>query len=728
MSYGSSPYLNRKLTGITGPTGPDGPTGNSGEPGIAGNAGNTGNTGPSISGMTSISDGRIQTSFDDGTVLFGEKIAGSNGSYYIFADGNNISVGGVTVFDELTYGTDGDGKTRPILKFRGFTTASANESIQTIGISTGEDSDYVGINYNLVGLRYLGLSGGNSGEIVAHVGTNRYYGVTGTAYDAVKKTVDLQVLNYGERVNLVEANYVEVPSTNSSYVYWNIDWENANTFILNPLDPSIDLSGENFFAQYIVIKEPPANDIAQALTIIVPAGVTSPEGTVTKYLSVAELNGYSAGDGRENVSWPLTYAPCFSTDKIDVINMVSLENVWYANYGIINENDDQITWNASYFTCTQNIDDPIPPDPPEPEDPLGFCCVACDSSGELSGQRYKSQCTNGQFFDYDVYPNANIDLCEDSAENQGICCYKNSQGQIIKHNQLTTNCICSQLANNVAEDYIWTPVDDCYTSLDIINCTNAFAGVGACCNGNGGCSQTTRSGCASGMWQAPGVVCGTICSTGTGGCCVDGNCTNVNGLSNCNGTFYGCGVLCGDVTCETPPISNDPCQIYDPLTGEITIKKIDPSTGTDTGRTQTFQIGAEFAGGIIAGIFNPNGATCFGYQYHGFNPLAQSQQSASVYFNNLTSSGNLESIEHTCVNYRSYHSQQGYGFSVNEPYSANKNQDVWVMVVSKYPVMFKQIENFTGTRYDIELVTSFNDLDVNIEGQSKAFDETNLFY
>ena len=720
MIYGSSPYLNRKLTGITGNTGPDGPTGNTGEDGPIGNLGNTGNTGPSITGMTLSADGRIQTSFDDGSVLFGSKIEGNNGTYYIFADGNNVAVGGATAFVGLTYTTS---PYSPVLTFRGLTTSSKNDNISMVNISESDSGNHNVIEYSLARIPYLGISAGNEGEIVIHRGINFFSGATGTAYDAAKRTVDLQVLNYGERVELVEANFVEVASSNSSYVYWNIDWEFANTFILNSLDPSIDLSGENFFAQYIIIKNPPSSDVAKSLTLIVPAGVTSPSGTVTKYISVDELNGYSAGEGNENISWPLTYAPCF-TNNIDVINMVSLDDIWYANYAIINDNDTQVNWNADYFTCTTNIDDPQPPEPI-----LGFCCVACDTDNSQSGQRYESQC-DGQFFPYDVYPDADINLCNDSQENQGICCYKNSNNQITKYPQLTTNCICSQLANYVAANYIWTPVDDCYKTIDIIDCTNAFNGIGACCSGDGSCTQTSNSDCPA-FWQARGVVCSNICITGTGGCCVDGDCTNENGFSNCDGTFYGCGVLCGDgeATCEAPPISIDPCQIYDATTGQITIKKINPISGKDTGQTQNLSIGDEFAGGIVAGIFNPNGATCFGYQYHGYDP---STDNASVpdltKFQRFTSSDSFEKTEHQCINYRSYHSSQGYGFPVNEEYQANKNQDVWVMIVSKHPVMFKQIQNLIGTpQYTIELVESLSLVDQYTEGNGRGLDDIDLF-
>ena len=104
-------------------------------------------------------------------------------------------------------------------------------------------------------------------------------------------------------------------------------------------------AGEDLFAQIVLVKEPPRSDTAKGITIIIPPGITSSETVFTGYATTENLAGgitLSADPNIDsyNISWPLTYPPCLTTG-VDVINMISFDGLWYANYGLYNSNLSQ---------------------------------------------------------------------------------------------------------------------------------------------------------------------------------------------------------------------------------------------------------------------------------------------------------------------------------------------------------------------------------------------------
>jgi hypothetical protein len=836
MIYGSSPYVKRNLVGLTGPTGETGITGPTGNNGPIGRTGSTGNTGASIVGMTTDSNGFVITTFSDNTAVSSPKIKGTTGNYYIFADGATQTSGVFDILYGVCYASDDTGNVIvPTLTFRGFTTASKNDNLQFITINSSDSSEVIGITYSLAALPYLGISGGSDGQlIVRDQSTNFFYGLTGTKYDVLKQTVDMQILNYGERVHFVEpikkTNYVFSPTgtpsaTSGRYFVWNIDWEKANTFILSEWTHLL-LAGETPTTQVVLIRNTPSADIAKGITIVVPSGITG--SILTKYAVTNDLTaGFTLQSGNYSISWPLKYPPCF-TENVDVFNMISLDDVWYANYGIYDSETNQLEWNADYNNCpgSVNIEDPgyIPPptyvtccsgapdyvcqtsvetggcispnyvvsscdgcadDPPEPEyenccsgapfyecnpnqlkgtcnqpgyfvvsdciqcqyvpptkkwccpgsptytcievditDPCtgystqaecesnceppppvpGLCCDSCtgisyDSNDNAGCSQYGPEF---QFKPNDYVGNPNS-KCVPNSSTFGVCCYLDQNDQYQKESNFVLECDCANNVNNVANRYIWIEKTDCIKDPAAIDCTDAFTDKGACCDGFGNCTPSTTIGNCTNYWQGKGRKCSytyntnqtfNVCSDGTAGCCnnVNGVCTDVTGQSNCIGRFYGCGHLCGDPTVP-PCIDTVPETLCEYSNGPYYIRKTD-------GSHLTLNKGDEFAGGIVVGIFNPNGAQCFGNTaFGGYRPADLNQDGSysggtiikqRTDFNFYTGSTLADgSVERPCGNYQSQYEITGYGFTAPDG-GGPTNNDSWLLIVSKLPVMFRE--------------------------------------
>lgn len=769
--YGSSPYINRVIVGITGPTGSTGPTGPTGNDGLLGNTGNTGETGPGIVGMTLI-NGEIKTEYSDGSSQFSPEIKGEDGNYYIFADANSLGTQ-LSLVEGVTINDIGDGNLQHTVRFRGFTTGSQNDDLKFITINSQANSGLIGITYSLTGLPYLGLSGGSTGQLVIASSSTQFRGLTGTYYDVVKRTVDAQIVNYGERVQFVRPErkdfYINTTQTESQYFVWNIDWEEANTFILNSYTDQLASGqpgeGRTTIAQVINIENPPNSEFAKSLTLIIPPGVTSGYDpttstikTITKYVSTDDLtSGYTLGDGQNNISWPLTYKPCF-TDQIDVINMLYINGLWYANFGILghtlgsSEISNQVDWNSSYFNCSGDIEDPIIDIPvdyvnccdtqfgicntiPEEDclgpfkEPIsncqfcegslepGLCCRECSSGGSFVGVRENCPPSVGQFYEGATLSDL---VCSYSSTTFGICCYKDpTSDQILKHPDPINSCDCSQLANNINDNFIWTPITDCLLNVDSIDCNDAFSGLGGCCNGYGTCTSTTLSACESigNYWQGLGTVCSytdnqntiEICKFGNGGCCDSnsGICTDVD-YENCDtvggSRYYGCSYICAETTsglnsCEqgnipTGCISNNADNI--PI---FRVAQYDQNNNI-IGYTE-LKLGDFFAGGVVAGIFNPNGQNVIGNRYsHGaFTNAGGSDVPLAVYSDNLLDGttdpvfaekvfNNLnDGSEQQCKTYNTIYDPMGYGFTLPD---SDQSQDSWLMIVLPWPARIHQ--------------------------------------
>lgn len=723
MIYGSSPYLQRKFEGALGATGSTGSTGPSGRIGPTGARGNTGNTGGSITGMT-LSGDLFVTTFSDGKSITKDKILGSDGNYYIFADGSNVSSGGATLFSGLTYltieGTDNQTYTVSQINFRGITTSSRNGNLNLITIESDTDSKNLQIRYNLSGLPYLGICAGSEGQLIVHKSGATFNGLTGTNYDAGTATVNFQTTNYGERVEYVTPIRVNLNSSNI-YFYWQIDWEKANTFVLNSYKNDQPV-GTTTIAQVILLKNPPNANYAKSLSIVVPSGITS--GVLTKYAVADDITTFNLSNGDYSVSWPLTFPPCL-TSNTDIINMVYIDGVWYANYGIYNSGTEEISWNSSYNNCSgsgSNGGD-NPPPPPPPVDPQGLCCVSCDTGTSFvtlkSGCQSLVNSGHAQFFEG---KGIGYEGCTSDNAPVGICCYVNSSNNVIKHNQLIRQCDCSRIAVSASTTprFRWQIKNSCFKNLDSVSCPNfdlvssAPIVKGACCTPNFGCMDNlSKQSCDSynGYWQGEGTVCtypdGTStfnrCSNGTGGCCSSGTCTDVDGSSNCSGSFYGCGHTCGDFAQCTANTTLSCTSCFD-VNGVFNLKAyIKPSSSTDaieSGSYIPLRIGDSFAGGIVAGVFNPNGSRCLGpkaqmggstntgllYNDTNFPDLINNPTA----FSQITRGQQIDSSDIDGSEYNSIYDPMGYGFTLPDNWNLIENGkrtecDSWLLIVAPFP-------------------------------------------
>jgi len=743
MIIGSSPYLQRKILGITGPTGATGITGPDGHIGATGYQGNTGNTGGSVVGMT-LSNSTVITTFSDNTTFVGSNILGETGNYYISVGAENISGNGIGVVAGVSYSTLSNGNLLGNVRIRGFTTSSSRTGNAVVSINGSFDSPNIGITYNLTNIAYLGICGGSNGELIVYKSGTEFYGLTGTYYDSTDKTVDMQVMNYGERVHFVQPIKKSIydPDTGNQtvgrYFYWPIDWEKANVFVLNSFESSI-IPGERIDGQIVLVRNPPSGDVAKGITIVVPSGVTSSNSILTKYAVTDTLStGITLDIGTYSISWPLSYPPCLTTGT-DVINMISLDNIWYANFGKYNSGTEQVQWNADYSNClgSLNLQDDQVTNPNigtgtqgPPLDPIcgtnlntiGLCCIACSSgdSTVTTCEACKPLIQQGvaRFFpdQGDGYLG-----CTAETDVRGICCYKDVNGNIVKDSDPLgiRLCDCTRKANAFVGRpwYNWEEFSDCVPNIDAINCQNSYDNVGACCDGSGNCTSTTQANCTK-YWQGKGRACSysngfnTIspCRQGAGGCCKNGICNDVvDGQTNCidtNGKFFGCNNYCGSFECS---IAYKGCSCGTSLTEDAFVVEqhlsssnaILPDTwafeqqGNPAGSgtlTHQLKIGDEFAGGIVAGIFKPKGTRCFGSTAMGGVPAAYTpaKNDDSIASHNLFNFLNTSS-ESSCDYYYSQYDPSGYGFTL--PSGHNGDEDGWLLIVSKFPVIIDQYYN-----------------------------------
>jgi hypothetical protein len=761
--YGSSRIIRPNIIGITGNTGNTGPTGSTGNTGPNGPTGSTGNTGGSIRGMT-LTGNQIDTEFTDGTLRSAANIVGQTGNYVIFADGNNLGGIGLNIFSGLSLENITDGQIYN-LNIRGLTTASQNSTTKTIEIVSDPSNQNIGITYNLRNISYIGISAGSQPELLVY--NSGFRGLTGTAYDKNAKTVDMQTTNYGERVHFVSPIKKDVVGTSSIYFYWPIDWKQGNIFKLGSYSDQIP-EGKKVIAQILLIENPVDTSNAYGITVIAPSGITSSSTVFTGYATTTEValgvtlaHGASVPSSEQvdfsTISWPLGYPPCLTTNT-DVITSVFIDGIWYSNFGVYNKqytststiDIDETIFDNSYLNCAGSK----PPDNPElivlccdplsgnvrsvpilecagievekasdcKADPIiGTCCEICTGN---STQTTESACP-----DTDTWTNIKDDpTCTILNPPPGICCYRNGTS-IIKHPVLVSDCQCSQLANNIPANKIWTPIDSCNLNIDSIDCINAFNGLGACCDGIGGCQEVAQDTCQK-YWQGRGKVCsyssgGTPrnrCSSGPSACCLNGNCSPSSSQSSCAGSYYGCGFTCADFTCtENPNSGSDtctPCQAT--ATNTFKVKQYN-SSGTVINTTE-LKVGDIFAGGIVAGVFNPNGATCLGNQRaHGgivSNPVDASLTfigniSDTDLINNSDIFDELNSgAQVVARSYRSVYSPDGYGFTL--PDNHDKNCDSWLLIVSPFPTMIKIQELETSSvfavrpKFNISVDTSQN--------------------
>jgi hypothetical protein len=667
MIYGSSPLINPKISGLTGKTGITGLSGSIGNRGPTGSSGPTGSTGPSIIGMTLNALGFISTEFDNGAVVTSiNKLRGATGNYYIQAGADVLSLGFNIVYGSSAQYDDPNDDKGPhnLIKLRGFTTASPN-------IITIKDDVFgnINIDYTIFNLAYIGVCGGSSSQILYNKPGDKQYGLTGSFYDESTKTVNTQIANYSEKIVFVDAVFSSLGSNATrGFYYWNIDWEKGNIFRLNSYNPT----GKTIVSQILNIRSPANELVSRGLTIIVPSGVTSSMGFSTLYATTDDLTTVPDIDNLEyGISWPISLPPCL-TEHVDILNLISIGDVWHADFSHLG-----FTFSASELDTIGEVGKiPTIIDIKD----VNYKCasgvnvfgVCCPSDCGLSAFETIEVLCDGTF-----YQGMTLGVCDTICGDLGVCCLKLQNGNIQRISDFVTSCACASLAtSNNSIDHIWTPRNCNFDAVEDINCENAFNGLGPCCDGRGHCTpDITPEQCLAidGFYQGHGYNCNLIsglrrCAGGTGGCCEPSTetCTEATDAQTCIGQgniYFGKCSACADFSCMKT--------CWNSIPG---IPMVD--------------YGDEIEDGIVVGIFNPNGTVCLGNTAFGgvppqSFPAGETIFTSSSIFNLLTNGD-----ERNASLYFSKYNQNGYGFNRSSTHACD--QDSWLLIVSKYPVMLNE--------------------------------------
>jgi len=176
----------------------------------------------------------------------------------------------------------------------------------------------------------------------------------------------------------------------------------------------------------------------------------------------------------------------------------------------------------------------------------------------------------------------------------------------------------------------------------------------------------------NGYYQGNGLECITVdgiprCSGGTGGCCDSAVETCADGVvaSEClsqGRLYYGYGIPCSSYDCVR--------NCYTPISG---LGLLTPGT--------------EIEEGIVVGIFNPANALCLGNTAFGGLPTSiinENNLFGSTAAFNLLSNGE----ESVAATYNSKYNRIGYGFNRTDSHVCQ--EDSWLLIVSKYPVMLEE--------------------------------------
>lgn len=228
----------------------------------------------------------------------------------------------------------------------------------------------------------------------------------------------------------------------------------------------------------------------------------------------------------------------------------------------------------------------------------------------------------------------------------GACCLKDKENQTAIPCQDMTYSDCFDLAEAFNFSYIWNK-DSCKN----VSCDNSIKTIGACCNGNGMCTETTIEECNKlhHFFQGNGTICeNDICIGGTGGCCDGTTCndgiTGVDCVSDKN-LYLGKSKRCFEFTTTT---ENIPC--LDSIVG------------------YKINVGDVFEEGIVVGIYKPNESLCFGSPIFG----------GGYGFSQLTSDEIISSKE-----YIPQYDYNGYG--VIHDTLCDTTSDSYIMIMSLHP-------------------------------------------
>ena len=305
----SSFYSTIFVKGLSGSTGPTGPTGSIGPIGPTGpNA--YGSTGSSIIGITLDSINRLLFTFEDGSTATSSPIvSGATGSWQARISGQGTN----TIFSSSVQGSTGD-----FIVLKNFKT----DTPESIGITLSDDQNSIVINY----ISTLGgtFTQSELNRLVIGSGT----GISSaniTNYDTLTKSLDIKIDRYLEGITNVYP--VDIFGVNTSQ--WDLNTDLHSIFNLQP-ETTINTS------KIININSTANNNISRGITVIIPSGITA---------SASNIKFIVNGDGGMSVLFPMELAIRL-TDKLEVVNMISMGNdKWYGSFVLWN-NDSNININA----------------------------------------------------------------------------------------------------------------------------------------------------------------------------------------------------------------------------------------------------------------------------------------------------------------------------------------------------------------------------------------------
>lgn len=308
MSSFYSTIFVKGLSGSTGPTGPTGPKGSVGPTGP--NA--YGSTGSSIIGITLDSIKRLLFTFEDGSTATSSSIvSGATGSRQARISGQGTN----TVFSSSVQGSSGDFIVLKNLK---------TDTPESIGITLSDDQNSIVINY----ISTLGgtFTQSELNRLVIGSGT----GISSaniTNYDTLTKSLDIKIDRYLEGITNVYPENFSGSSPPTSQ--WNLNTDLHSIFNLQT-ETTINTK------KIININSTANDNISRGITIIIPSGITAYASNIKFIVN---------DDDDVSVLFPMALSIKL-TDKLEVVNMISMGNdKWYGSFVLWN-NDSNININA----------------------------------------------------------------------------------------------------------------------------------------------------------------------------------------------------------------------------------------------------------------------------------------------------------------------------------------------------------------------------------------------
>lgn len=593
--------------GVTGNTGPTGPTGFQG-PGL------TGNTGPAVAGITLI-DRFIFTTFSNGNGFTTPNVAiGKTGSYNYLVDFLN-SGSGASLAHSIT---GSELSLRPIR----ISTTEQNKILITT------ESDKITVNVAPKTISGLTLNSMVSTDLNSFLlefssGSTKFRRTQIKPQEYSSAGVAIPMANLFERVR-------GMGWTGSTAAVNCISTVRGTTCSVNPFvyendEHMFNTRSKIFVGDFegttasIIIPPCPTTNEVHAFDMYI-SNAKNPANLVDRFISSSPIR------------WPGNRTPCFTTTVSGAqvaqfnpgpcnlrITFFGIDGIWYGTSRLLTTTCSNTVVNGGLSVplmllpnCSHNTDvnNLAPPNtggngergideqdiqqfislsPLYTYSPnstiLGACCRA-DGTCEITNPYL----CEGYFHGYGTTCGATFNsICN----KFGACCINSGYGNSIYHCEELS---CTQCLGISGAVYAGNQ-----TACSGVSCSIVIQKIGACCDGLGGCEQVTEYECLAkqGFYQGDQSSCFAggvaVCSSGTGPCCINGNCTSTSSTEcfNSNGYFLGLGRDCGEFTCPKAVsclgyINGVPLLPGQHYGGGIVIGKFEPGISDVLGAKQLF--------------------------------------------------------------------------------------------------------------------------------------------